>query len=307
MILFSSRRRGFTLVELLVVIAIIGVLVALLLPAVQAAREAARRAQCLNHQKQWGLAMHNYSDTFNSFPIAEAKYAPHKRHTWAISLYPYVEQLATYNLYRQDLPFHEPPNVIQTNSGGVGLLDQQFAILSCPSNRKGQWRGDNYWRARGNYVVNMGATRQSTTSLRSAPFALNEYTTMAQVTDGTSNTLMFSEVIIAAEDALFDCRGDIHNDDDGGVFMTNNTPNSGTDYCMTCNNSTSRIPPACIQGAPTPGASSGTTSTLAARSLHPNGVVTCRVDGSVGFSTNTMALVTWQALGTSNNGDIAAE
>src|SRR5512138_2911325 len=87
--------RGFTLIELLVVIAIIGVLVSLLLPAVQQAREAARRSQCKNNLKQVGLALHNYHDSFNQFPPASI--APgHSANAWVFIL-PYADQAPVYN------------------------------------------------------------------------------------------------------------------------------------------------------------------------------------------------------------------
>src|SRR5688572_10057430 len=89
-----KRRSGFTLVELLVVIAIIGVLVALLLPAVQAAREAARRAQCNNQMKQLALACHNFHDTFNSVPPVDIS---DNFATWAVFILPYIEQPALYS------------------------------------------------------------------------------------------------------------------------------------------------------------------------------------------------------------------
>jgi prepilin-type N-terminal cleavage/methylation domain-containing protein len=102
-------RRGFTLIELLVVIAIIAVLIALLLPAVQAAREAARRAQCVNNLKQIGLAMHNYHQTYDLFPMAASKncnsdppsscpgYADWRGWSAVSQALPFVEQAALYN------------------------------------------------------------------------------------------------------------------------------------------------------------------------------------------------------------------
>src|SRR5215831_11151959 len=92
----SVRQRGFTLIELLVVIAIIAVLIALLLPAVQAAREAGRRAQCVNNLKQIGLAMHNYQSSSNCLP-------PGMRGccwgSWLVPVLPYVEQQALFNAW----------------------------------------------------------------------------------------------------------------------------------------------------------------------------------------------------------------
>mgnify|MGYP001138020239 CR=1 FL=1 len=119
--MFGCRRHGgFTLVELLVVIAIIGILVALLLPAIQAAREAARRTECSNNLKQWALAMQVYHDIHKSLPIGMAR-TP--RHTWVVSLWPHLEQTGLTESYDPKVGFWQPPNTI-TNSVD-GLMNQR--------------------------------------------------------------------------------------------------------------------------------------------------------------------------------------
>ena len=119
-----KRHGGFTLVELLVVIAIIGVLVALLLPAVQAAREAARRAQCTNQLKQLGLACHNFHDSFNSIPPVDISdnFAP-----WAVFILPYIEQPALYNNWNIKKRYF-----VQAADAGT-----QLKVFTCPSRDKG--------------------------------------------------------------------------------------------------------------------------------------------------------------------------
>lgn len=124
-----SSRRAFTLVELLVVIAIIGILVGLLLPAVQAAREAARRMQCQNNLKQMGLALHNYHDTYNSFPGGTTINGPccgtPAQMTWAIAILPFIEQSSIYNQYDSRLSTADPANAfIQTIN---------LTVQNCPS------------------------------------------------------------------------------------------------------------------------------------------------------------------------------
>jgi prepilin-type N-terminal cleavage/methylation domain-containing protein len=292
-------RRAFTLVELLVVIAIIGILIAMLLPAVQAAREAARRSQCSNHLKQWGLAMHNYHDIQGSLPIGMAS-TP--RHTWVISVLPHMEQSATYNAYDQKVGFWQPPNTVY--GAATGLLNVQIPTYFCPSNRTGYWRGDPYWRSRGNYVVNFGNTRV-TGSGASAPFGFDWSARMADLTDGLSNTLLLAEVVMAARDDQWDCRGDIHNDDDGAFFATVNTPNSGIDFCVICTPSTTVDPPPCATAPWTwPRFNNSATSpAVSSRSMHPGGVQALLGDGSVRFVSSTVALNVWQAQGSSQGGE----
>jgi len=125
----ASRSRAFTLVELLVVIAIIGVLVTLLLPAVQAAREAARRSQCSNHLKQMGLAVHNYHDTYGAFPPGNINFGSccmsEGYTTWTISLLPFIEQQALADRYNHN----------KTNESVVNEFVRQQYVKTyvCPS------------------------------------------------------------------------------------------------------------------------------------------------------------------------------
>ena len=105
----SHARFAFTLVELLVVIAIIGVLVALLLPAVQSARESSRRMQCTNQVKQWVLAMHNYNDTNLVMPYGPREIPATRRHSWVPAIWPFIEQQGLYNEYNFNVGFYLPP------------------------------------------------------------------------------------------------------------------------------------------------------------------------------------------------------
>jgi len=168
------HKRGFTLVELLVVIAIIGILVALLLPAVQSAREAARRVQCVNNLKQIGLALHNYHDTFNSLPgvyVQEAA-APY------VSVLPYIEQANLADSYNYDLAWNNETNTT------VGTL--MPGAYTCPSNPEGRELAPSGFGA-SDYTVMRNATHWAE---HRAMFEWSQYERFADVRDGLSNTVM---------------------------------------------------------------------------------------------------------------------
>lgn len=126
----SDRKSGFTLVELLVVIAIIGVMVGLLLPAVQAAREAARRMQCSNHLRQIGLALHNYESAFGAWPAQSSAPSPGpqftaRRGSWMTAALPFFEQDGLYKAFDSKHHWHEPANERPVKS--------PIAMFRCPS------------------------------------------------------------------------------------------------------------------------------------------------------------------------------
>ncbi len=305
---YRQRRQGFTLVELLVVIAIIGTLVAILLPAVQSAREAARRAQCINNLKQLALAFHSYHDAQGAFPLGygelrEGTYGSGSpagvEWPWSIRLLGNLEDTALYDQVHWD---KNPGNYFPEN---VVVISAFIPIFVCPTDPGGQrnWndqadcisaRPDMQY-GRISYGGNFGIGPMEGPIPPRIPGVLghNRGARFAQITDGTSHTALMSELISGIGCTI---RG-AHSYDEGPVYMHDYTPNDRTpDLVRWCSK---EDPPQ----APCTVISKQNMVVHTSRSFHPGGVNMASCDGSVRFINETVDLRAWQAQGTPEEGD----
>ncbi len=196
---YHTTRRGFTLVELLVVIAIIGILVSLLLPAVQAAREAARRAQCQNNLRQLSLACLNYESVNQGFPPV---YLSGSQPGWLTAVLPYIEQSSLTNLWPQGL---DPVNTHWKDAALKPIVSKPLTVQTCPSSPEGgRVLGPpefSFTAATADYAASVSFNSSQYSSIyggaavdTSAPMQVGHIATLGGVLDGTSNTILLVEM-----------------------------------------------------------------------------------------------------------------
>jgi len=327
--------RGFTLVELLVVIAIIGVLVALLLPAVQSARESARRTSCVNKLKQLSLACINYESTHKMLPYAR-KVDVWDSYTWVQLILPQMELQSIQDLYvdlfRTDGDFR-PAGTDDPDKRTA--RHTQIPAFYCPSDQSptpneletttwGMWRGnyracvgsgDLYGEQPLSLVRDLGPWGRGSFSVEhdqgSRDFDIARLSgsppeQVRVIEDGSSNTLLLSEGIVATlEQGWSGPMGSmLYGNLGGGLFNATISPNSGepdrpVGPCPQGQGDFGYFEP-CTPASGHPGTegAGGANAYVTARSLHPGGVNASRADGSVEFINDGIDLFVWRSLGT---------
>lgn len=296
----KHHRRGFTLIELLVVIAIIGVLIGLLLPAVQKVRESASRLRCSNNLKQLGVAVHNYHASYDVFPISHSPWSegtvpvgPHTGRGWILLSLPYMEQEGLYKQFA--------PSVASSLWSCSAIMNSEIKPLRCPSDtsdvvgnctQQYQWGGTPV--ALTNYKGVIGDNRMGGTTAfpGGSPdchntigcpgiFYRNNYqepVSIFKVADGTSNTFMIGEDVIE------------HNWHSTAYY-------SNGDYAA-CH--------APLNYMPNPPQPWNWPLVMSFRSRHQGGANFCLADGSVSFVSDSVYYVTYQAMCTKAGSEVVS-
>ncbi|MFN9268053.1 MAG: DUF1559 domain-containing protein [Planctomycetaceae bacterium] len=322
-----STRRAFTLIELLVVIAIIGILVALLLPAVQQAREAARRTQCKNNLKQYGLALHNYHDTFGKFPGAggwalgrrdwnwENETAPHI--SWQVRVLPYMDQAPLYNQLNMAQMYQDRA----TLSDGTITWTKQVPYARCPSDDSNEREWSTLVQS--SYTGSLGS--QSTPSANGScePYEINAEVykqaghgnfwtkeqisgmfsrmvggelSIADISDGTSNTIAVGEIMAKCNDHK---AGWWHYNGMSSAHASTVTPINEMTTCE-------RVNPAKITNTACTNQNNWNYS-WAFRSNHTGGAHFLLADGTVRFFSENINMQTYQRLGGRRDGRVVGD
>jgi prepilin-type N-terminal cleavage/methylation domain-containing protein/prepilin-type processing-associated H-X9-DG protein len=339
----QSEPRAFTLIELLVVIAIIAVLIALLLPAVQGAREASRRLQCANNLKQIGLALHSYHGVFETFPPGRVRlrvdYEGRCFSTFS-QILPQLEQAATFNSINFNLNADDENDI---DLGGGQNSTVRYLVVGtflCPSDFTQKVWGQ---RAPTNYLVNTGTTYPiSPFSLSRLPitgiFFDNSSVRVADITDGTSQTVAVSETIKSEPGSAVALDWDGHTTTTGFVMTRGASNNGGGPELISYNDQCTgagllmlnlrgsswilgvpavtmynhdRTPNDlridCIGGLTHSRCQIDTLDasslSVSARSRHADGVNALFADGSVHFIKSTINLPFWRAIGSRHGGE----
>jgi prepilin-type N-terminal cleavage/methylation domain-containing protein/prepilin-type processing-associated H-X9-DG protein len=338
-----KRRTAFTLIELLVVIAIIGILIGLLLPAVQKVREAAARAKCENNLKQMGLAIHNYESANRRLPFGKgpsftqpAGIPVYARWSFHSQILPFIEQG---NLY-SSIDFTFPPetpgmggvvnfmpayqNPARQNADQCRTVVPIFLCPSDPAPQDPNWPGqNNYYASQGaQYLCDLTGSELSTidpTERPNGPFYYLSNTRFADVLDGLSNTAFLSEkgrgfatptfnvdmIQIPFQSSLNAMYTTCSAQTKGATPLTSKQGFSWVmgEMCCTTYNHVSTPNTTSCAGIGYPGNMANMGMCVTANSYHPNGVNVFFGDGSVHFINNNIDIATWRAMGTMNGGE----